>query len=155
MAQGSAIRADRANPIARAEATTSGAEPAGHAADGESLQMCFKCKQRSTSDRNCYLPVLITSALPRETKREKTMRKLIFALAVAATGTLAYAVGTPASAMTAAPVTGMSDVVKQDGTVETVHYRRRHWHRHRHHHWRHHYRRCWWHRGHRHCRWGW
>jgi hypothetical protein len=78
------------------------------------------------------------------------MRKLLFAVAVAATGAFAFAAGTPASAMPASPVTGMSDVVKADGTAQVVH-----WRRHHHRHWRHHNRRCWWRHGHRHCRWGW
>lgn len=87
------------------------------------------------------------------------MRKLLFALALMVMGAFAFAAGTPASAMTAAPVAGMSDVVKADGLTQVRHWRHRRHHYWRHHHRRHHYwrynhRRCWWHRGHRHCRWG-
>jgi hypothetical protein len=61
MAQGSAIPAVHASRLARvAEATTRGAEPAGRAADGDGKKaLFFKYKRRSTSDRNCYLPVII------------------------------------------------------------------------------------------------
>jgi hypothetical protein len=87
------------------------------------------------------------------------MRKLLFALVMVMTGAFAFGAATPASAMTAAPVAGMSDAVKTDGVMQKVyHYRRgfcwrhpyhwrcqhRHYRRHyyrRHHH---HHRRPWW-----------
>ena len=84
------------------------------------------------------------------------MRKLIFAFAIVLMGAFGFAAGTPASAMTAGPVAGMTDVVKPAGTAEAVHWRR-HWHRHyyRHHYWGwHHRRHCWWRHGYRYCRWG-
>jgi hypothetical protein len=61
MAQGSAIPAVHASRPARVTAaTTRGAEPVGRAADGEGKNaLFFKYKRRSTSDRNCYLPVMI------------------------------------------------------------------------------------------------
>ena len=82
------------------------------------------------------------------------MRKLIFTLAIAVIGALAYAAGSPASAMTASPVAGMSEIVKSDATVQKVYHHRR-WGHHRHWRFRHHgYRHCWWRHGHRYCRWG-
>jgi hypothetical protein len=82
------------------------------------------------------------------------MRKLFFALAMLMVGAFAFGAGSPAGAVTAGSVTGMSDVVKADNTLGKTHYRRRHYcwyrpyswrcrHRH-HHHRRHHYRRYWW-----------
>jgi hypothetical protein len=84
------------------------------------------------------------------------MRKLLFALVVVAMGGFAIAGGTPANAMTAGAVTGMSDIVKDNSSVDQVRCWWRYGHRHctgwwRYHH-RHH-RHCWWRHGHRHCRW--
>jgi hypothetical protein len=61
MAQGSAIPAVHASQPARVtEATIRGAEPVGRAAGGDGKHaLFFKYKVRSTSDRNCYLPVII------------------------------------------------------------------------------------------------
>jgi hypothetical protein len=89
------------------------------------------------------------------------MRKLLFALVIVAMGGFAFAGASPASAMTAGAVTGMSDIVKSDSTVDKVAYRCwwRYGHRHcawypgwRHHGWGHH-RHCWWRYGRRYCRW--
>ena len=55
------------------------------------------------------------------------MRKLLFALALMM-GAFAFGAGSPASAMPASPVTGMSEIVKPDGTAQKVYHRR--WHRH-------------------------
>jgi hypothetical protein len=85
------------------------------------------------------------------------MRKLMFAL-VMLTGAFAFGAGTPATAMTAGPVTSMSDVVKADSAMQKVNHWRRgfcwrhpyHWrcsHRgYRHRYYRRHYRhhRPWW-----------
>ena len=79
------------------------------------------------------------------------MRKLLFAFAMMITGAFAFAAGSPASALTAGPVTGMADVVKSDATVNNVTYGghcwRHPWHwycrRHHHHYRRHYYRRYW------------
>jgi hypothetical protein len=80
------------------------------------------------------------------------MRKLLFALAVVVMGGFAFASGTPASAMSAGAVTGISDLVTANPATENV--GRRYWHRRWHRrHWRHH-RRCWWRHGRRYCRWG-
>jgi hypothetical protein len=55
------------------------------------------------------------------------MRKLLFALVVAM-GAFAFAGGTPASAAGAAgAVTGMSDMIKSDTSVEQVRWVRRCW----------------------------
>jgi hypothetical protein len=83
------------------------------------------------------------------------MRKLLFALVMMVTGAFAFGGATPASAMAAAPVAGMSDVVKADSAMQQVTYYRygyrrfcwkypdhprcyrRRWHRHyRHDYWR-------------------
>jgi hypothetical protein len=84
------------------------------------------------------------------------MRKLLFALVVMTMG-FAFGGGTPASAMTAGAVTGMSDIIKPNSSVEQVRcwwrYGRRYcnhwggWHRHRYHR-----RHCWWRHGRRYCR---
>jgi hypothetical protein len=64
------------------------------------------------------------------------MRKLLLALVVAM-GAFAFGGGTPASAASAAgAVTGLSDLAMPGNTAEQVRWVRR----------------CWWHRGHRHCR---
>jgi hypothetical protein len=82
------------------------------------------------------------------------MRKLLFALAVVVMGGFAFANGTPASAMSAGAVTGLSDLVTANPATENV--GRRYGYRHRHYRrgwgWRPH-RRCWWRYGRRHCRW--
>jgi hypothetical protein len=70
------------------------------------------------------------------------MRKLLFALAVLMTGAFAFAAGSPASAASAGAVSGLSDVVKSNPTVEKVYHRRRHYYRH-HYYRRHHYRPYW------------
>lgn len=84
------------------------------------------------------------------------MRKLLFALAVVVMGGFAFASGTPASAMSAGAVTGLSDLVTSKATTENVHWRP-YWHRHGHYrHYRRsyrHHRRCWWRYGRRYCRW--
>lgn len=82
------------------------------------------------------------------------MRKLFFALAMLMVGAFAFGAGTPANAVTAGPVTGMSDVIKADNTLtKTYHRRGRYcWHhpyswrcrRPRHRHYRRHHRRYWW-----------
>jgi hypothetical protein len=51
------------------------------------------------------------------------MRKLMFALVMMMTGAFAIGAGTPAKAMTAGTVTGMSDVVKAGGAMQKVYYR--------------------------------
>lgn len=76
------------------------------------------------------------------------MRKLLFALAVMMTGAFAFAVGTPASAMTAGPVTSLNDAVKS-GATDVTYYRRYNycddypWRCRRHHYRRHYYRPYW------------
>ena len=50
------------------------------------------------------------------------MRKMLFALAILVTGAFAFAAGSPASAMTANPVAGVSEAVQSSGTVEKVGY---------------------------------
>jgi hypothetical protein len=62
------------------------------------------------------------------------MRKLLFALIVTVMGAFAFAGGTPANAMTAGAVTGMSDIVKSGSSIDQV--------------------RCWWRYGRRYCSWG-
>lgn len=60
------------------------------------------------------------------------MRKLFYALAMIMAGAFMFA-GSPAKAATAAaPASGIAHMVKSDGAVENVHYRRRHWRRRRH-----------------------
>jgi len=80
------------------------------------------------------------------------MRKFLFALAMLI-GAFALTAGTPAQAMTAGAVTGMSDIVKADATAEKVYHRRGRfcrWHpynwrcRHRRHHRRYHRGPWWW-----------
>jgi len=53
------------------------------------------------------------------------MKKLLFAFAMLVMGAFAFS-GTPAQAMPAGAVTGMSDILKPGGTAEPVHY---HWRR--------------------------
>jgi hypothetical protein len=87
-------------------------------------------------------------------RRENIMRKLLFALAIMVTGAFAFAAGSPASAVTAGPVTSMGDIVKSDATLDQVRWYRgghcwRHpWHwycrRHHHRHYRRHYYRRYW-----------
>lgn len=92
------------------------------------------------------------------------MRKMLFALAMSVAGAFAFAGASPASAMTAGPVTGLGDVVQSGGATEKVTYwggycyeypwrcRRRHYywgHHYRpyyrpHYYYRHHYRPWWW-----------
>lgn len=64
------------------------------------------------------------------------MRKILFALIVMAMGGFAFAGATPASAMSAGAVTGLSDLVQTDTTAEKVTWVRR----------------CWWSYGRRYCR---
>ena len=51
------------------------------------------------------------------------MRKMLFAFAILVTGAFAFAAGSPASAATVNPITGMSNVVQSTETVENVGYR--------------------------------
>jgi hypothetical protein len=98
------------------------------------------------------------------------MRKLLFALVVMAMGGFAFAGATPASAMSAGAVTGLSDIVRPEAATEKVAWVRRCWWRYGRRHcrsywrpgygFRRHYgprrwhgRRCWWRYGRRHCRW--
>lgn len=53
------------------------------------------------------------------------MRKMLFALALAAGSVFAFAGGTPASAATVGAVTGLGDVVQSDSGLTSVHYYRR------------------------------
>jgi hypothetical protein len=55
------------------------------------------------------------------------MKKLLFALVMLMTGAFAFAAGSPASAMTAGAVTGVSDIVKPGGAIQTVDYWDRHY----------------------------
>ena len=50
------------------------------------------------------------------------MKKLLFACAMMTAGAFAFAGASPASAMSAGPVTGMSDIVKSSGTADKVGY---------------------------------
>jgi hypothetical protein len=50
------------------------------------------------------------------------MRKLLFTLVMLLAGAFGFAAGTPAKAMTAGPVTGMSDIVKSGAATQNVHW---------------------------------
>jgi hypothetical protein len=60
--------------------------------------------------------------LPRECRREPVMKKLLFACAMSVAGAFAFTGASPASAMSAGPVTGLSDIVTSSAAAENVGY---------------------------------